>query len=51
MVYLWRHTVKYVTLEVMSDVLNVSKENDVRNLMFPQYLNRFSALNSGSPLS
>ena len=30
---------------------NVSKENDYRNLMFLQYLNRFPALNSFFPLS
>ena len=29
-VYLSQRTVKYVTPEVTSDVLNVSKENDVR---------------------
>ena len=38
MVYLWRRTVKYLTPEVRSDVnLNVSKDNDDRSLLFPQF--------------
>ena len=49
-VYLCRRTVKYVTLEVTSDVLKLSKENDVKRLMFPQYSKRLPALNIGFPL-